>query len=89
MPYTMIFICHIGIYWYIIFAGFRAARLDAQMEKDPEGTQPSSDPEGGVPIHALRMMSFFMHWMQRARKRLSKVYGGSGTTGTPWLFTDS
>ena len=30
-----------------IFAGFRAARLDAQMEEGPEGTQPSSDPDGG------------------------------------------
>ena len=28
--YTMIFICHLGIYWYVIIAGFRAARLDAQ-----------------------------------------------------------
>jgi hypothetical protein len=42
----MIFICHLGIYWYIIFAGFRAARLDAQMEEGPVDTQPSSDPEG-------------------------------------------
>ena len=32
-----------------IFAGFRAARLDAQMEEGPEGTPPSSDPDGGDP----------------------------------------
>ena len=30
-----------------IFAEFRAARLDAQMEKGRERTQPSSDPDGG------------------------------------------
>ena len=37
--YTCINLIYTGI-----FAGFRAARLDAQMEEGPEGTQPSSDP---------------------------------------------
>ena len=45
--------CYIQWYTYIIliytgiFAGFRAAQLDAQMEVGPEGTQPSGDPDGG------------------------------------------
>ena len=42
MVYTYIILIYTGI-----FAGFRAARLDAQMEEGPEGTQPSSDPDGG------------------------------------------
>ena len=52
----MIFMCHLGIYWYIIFAGFRAARLDAQMEEGPQpssGTQPSRGTlvgEGGLKL---------------------------------------
>ena len=37
--YTYISLIYTGIY-----AGFPAARLDAQMEEAPEGTQPSSDP---------------------------------------------
>ena len=56
--------CYMQWYAYIIliytgiFARFRAARLDAQMKEGPEGTEPSSDPDGGD-VHALRMMSFF------------------------------
>ena len=42
--YTYIILIYTGI-----FAGFRAARLDAQMEEGPEGTPPSSDPDGGDP----------------------------------------
>ncbi len=40
--YTSVILVYTGI-----FAGFRAAQLDAQMEEGPEDTQPSSDPEGG------------------------------------------
>ena len=42
--YTFIILIYTGI-----FAGFRAARLDAQMEEVPEGTPPSSDLDGGDP----------------------------------------
>ena len=42
-----------------IFAGFRAARLDAQMEEGPEGTQPSSDPDGGDPYPCPEDDGFF------------------------------
>ena len=42
------YICIVNTYIILIytgiFAGFRAALLDAQMEEGPEGTQPSGDP---------------------------------------------
>ena len=67
MLYTLIYICHLGIYWNI-------CRISCSTTGCTDGGGPwghPSDPEGGVPVHALRMMSFFMHRMPRARKRLS------------------
>ena len=54
-----------------IFAGFRAAQLDAQMEEGPEGTPLPVTLMGGIPIHALRMMSFLAYLTLKAKKRLS------------------
>ena len=53
------------------FAGFRAARLDAQMEEGPEGTPPSSDPDGGDPHPCPEDDEFLAYLMLKAKKRLS------------------
>ena len=75
-----------------IFAGFRAARLDAQMEEGPEGTPSSSDPDGGDPHPCPEDEEFFgapdAESQEEAINRFMELRrrGSSGrTTGQQYL----
>ena len=66
-----IYIYHLDIYWYICRISCGTTGCTEGPGKALRAHRLPVTQMGGIPIHALRMMSFLAYLMLKAKKRLS------------------